>query len=72
MGHSGLNWLKKEIHSRSIYQHHGAVQPHTAIPRLTIVPLRSHTACTDRHWAWEKQPAKLDHSSLAGFDCEIR
>ena len=59
-------------------QYHGAVQPHTAIPTL---PLRPHTAHTDCHWAWEKQPAKanhssldceINHSSLADFDCEIR
>ena len=49
----------------------GAVQPHTAIPRLTRTPLRPHTACTDHHWAWEKQLAKAD-LSLADFDCEIR
>ena len=25
----------------------------------------------DCHWAWEKQPARVDHSSLADFDCEF-
>ena len=42
-----------------------------AIPRVTTAPLRPHTARTDRHWAWEKQPAKPDHSSLADFDCIV-
>ena len=51
MGHSG--------------QHYGAVQPHTAIPRLTIAPLRPHTTRMDHHWAWEKHPANADHSSPA-------
>ena len=52
-------------------QHHRAVQPHTVIPRLTRAPLRPHTTRTNRHWAWEKQPAKPDHSSQADFDCGI-
>ena len=26
----------------------------------------------DHHWAWKKQPAKPEHSSLADFDCGIR
>ena len=45
---------------------------HAVIPRLTRAPLGPHTARTNRHWAWEKQPAKPDHSTLADFDCGIR
>ena len=64
--------MKREFTAEVFIQHHKAVQPHTAIPRLTRAPLRPHTARTDRHWAWEKQSAKPDYSSLADFDCEIR
>ena len=49
-----------------MYSH---VQPCTAIPRLIRAPLRPHMDC---HWAWEKQPAKGDYSSLADLDCENR
>ena len=74
MGYSGLKiGLNEKTFTAQVFiQHHGAVQPHTAIPRLTTAPLRPHATHTDRHWAWEKQPAKTDHSSLADFDYEIR
>ena len=74
MGHSGLKTgLNERKFSAQVFmQHHGAVYPHTAIPRLTRTPLRPHTARTDCHWALEMLPAKPDHSSLADFDCEIR
>ena len=62
----------KEFTVQVFIQHHRAVQPHTAILRLTTAPLRPHTARTDHHCACEKQPAKADHSSLADFDYEIR
>ena len=66
------NWLKwKEFTAQVFGQHHGAAQPHIAIPRLTIAPLRPHTTNMDHHWAWEKQTAKADHSSLVDSDCEI-
>ena len=52
-------------------QHHGAVKPHTAIPRLDRAPLRSRTANMAHHCTWEKQPAKTNYSSVADFDCEI-
>ena len=67
MGDSGV----RKFTGQAFTQHHGAVQPHTAIPRLTRAPLRLHTTRPDHHWAWEKQPAKADHSSLTDFDCEI-
>ena len=70
MGQSGLKTGLNERKTAQVFiQHHGAIQPHTAIPRLTRAPLRPHTAHMDCHWAWEKQPAKADHSSLADFDC---
>ena len=70
MGHSGLKTgLKERKFTAQVFiQHHGAVQPHTAIPRLTIAPLRYHTTHTDHHWAWERQPTKADHSSLADYE----
>ena len=43
----------------------------TATLRLTRAPFMSHIAHTDLHWAWEKQPEKSNHSSLADFDYEI-
>ena len=70
MGHSGLK-TERKFTVQVYIQHHGAVQPHTAIPRLTRAPLRSHTARTDRHWACKKQPAKAEHSSLADFDTKV-
>ena len=73
LGHSslktGLN--ERKITAQVFIQHHRAVQSHTAIPRLTIAPLRPHTTHMDCHWAWKKQPAKAYHSILAGSDCEI-
>ena len=73
MSHSGLKTgqNKRKFTADVFIQHHGAVQPHIAIPRLTRAQLSPHTTHMDRHWAWEKQPAKPDHSSLADFDCEI-
>ena len=71
MGHSGL---KTGLHERKfteeVYiQHHGAVQPHIYshphIYQSSITP--PHTAHTDCHRAWEKQPAKAD-SNLADFE----
>ena len=74
MGYSGLKTglNERKFTAQAFIQYHGAVQPHTTIPRLIRVPLKPHTTHTDFHWAWEKQPAKADHSSLADFDCEFR
>ena len=74
MGHSGLktSYNKRKFTAEVFIQHHGAAQSYTAIPSLARAPLSPHTARMNRHWAWEKQPAKPDHSSLADFDCEIR
>ena len=73
MGHpclkTGLN--KRKLTAQVFIQYHRAVQPHTAIPRLTTASLRPHTAHEDHHWVSQKQPTKTDHSSLADFDCEI-
>ena len=57
MGHSGLKTglNERKFMAKVFVEHHGAVQPHTAIPRLTRVPIRPHTTCTDHHRAWEKQ-----------------
>ena len=66
---TGLN--EKKFTAEVFIQHHGAVQSLTAIPRLTRAPLRLHTARTDLHWAWKKQPAKADYLSPADFGCEI-
>ena len=68
MGHSD----ERKFTAQVFFQYHEAMQPHTAIPRLTRAPLRPCTTRTDHHWAWEKQPAKADHSSLADFNCKIR
>ena len=59
MSHSGLK-LK--------VQHYGAVQPHMVIPRTSLGSQTTHTDC---YCAWEMQPAKAHHSSLADFDCKI-
>ena len=67
---TGLN--ERKFTAQAFIQHYGAVHLHTTTLRQTRAPLVPHTARTDCHWAWEKQPAKLDHSSLADFDCEIR
>ena len=66
MGHLGI---KTGLNNRTITvqvfsQNHGAEQLQPS-PRLTIAPLRPHTTCTDHHSAWEKQPTKANHSSLA-------
>ena len=37
----------------------------------TEPPFGHQTACTDRHCASEKQPAKANHSSVACFEHEI-
>ena len=60
MGHLGLKigLNEKRFTAQVFSQYHGAVQPHTAIPRLTIAPLRLHTTCADRHWAWGKAASK--------------
>ena len=73
MDHPGLktDLNENKFIAEVFIQHHGSVQSHTAIPRLTRAPLRPHAARTNRHWAWEKQPAKADHSSPADFDCKI-
>ena len=59
-----MGYNERKFTAEILIQHHRAVQPHTVIPRLTRTPLRLHTAHMDRHWAWEKQPVKPDHSSL--------
>ena len=58
--------MKENLQYMQVFtQHHGAVQPHdTATPRLTSALLRPQIARMDCHCAWEKQPAKADHSSL--------
>ena len=67
MGHSGLKTgvNERKFTAQVFSQHHRVVQPHTTI---TIAPLRPHTTHTDCHWAWEKHPAKVDHSNLADSD----
>jgi len=47
-----------------IIQHCKAVQPHTANSLLAKSPLKSQTAHKACQWAWEKHPAKADHSNL--------
>jgi len=49
--------------AETFIQHHRAVQPPTAIPRLAKPP--------NRHCGSEKQPAKADHLSVACFEHEI-
>ena len=73
MDHSGITTglNERKLSVQVFSQHHGAIQPQTVIPWLTITPLRLHTTCTDHHQAWEKQPAKADYSSVADSDCEI-
>ena len=63
--------MKRKFTAQAFSQYHRAVQLHTAIHRLTIIPLMPHTARTDHYKTWEKQPAKADHSCLADSDCEI-
>ena len=52
-------------------QHHRAVQSLTTIPTLAKLPFGHQTAFTYLHCAWEKQPAKADHSSVACFEYGI-
>ena len=72
MGHLGFktDYNGTKFTAEVFIQHHRAVQLHTAISRLTRAPLRPRTVHSDFHWACEKQPAKPDHSNLAGCDCE--
>ena len=53
MGHQGIKTGLNEtkITAQVFIQHHGALQPHTTISRMTRAPLRSHTTHTDCHWA---------------------
>ena len=69
MGHSWLKigYNKSKFTAQDIIQHHEVVQPHTAIYWLARSPLRCLTARKARHRAWEKQPAKADHSNLGDF-----
>ena len=75
MGHSGLiiGLHERKFIAQVYIQYHryGAVQRSAAISRLTRAPLSPLTARTDCHWAWEKQPAKADHSNLVDFGCEL-
>ena len=73
MGHPGLTtgYNESTYTAQVFIQHHGSVQPHTAIPRLARASLGPQTAIMDCHCAWKKQPAKADHSSLADIDYEI-
>jgi len=52
-------------------QYQRAVQPFTVIPRLAKSPFGHQTACTDRHLASEKQPAKADHLIVAFSEYKI-
>jgi len=63
--------MKGNLQQTPFFQYHRAVQPLTTIPRLAKPPFGHPTACTDRHFASEKQPAKADHSSVACFEYEI-
>ena len=49
MGNSGIKtgYNERKFTAQVFIQHYGAVQPHTATPWLTRVPLRPHTARTD-------------------------
>jgi len=62
MGHSELKNESKFI-AQDIIQHHEVVQLHIAISWLAKSPLKSQTTHKACQWAWEKQPAKADHSA---------
>ena len=60
-------WVKMKGNSQQIYLNstpRSCTATHSH-PQADQSSIKAHTACTDRHWAWEKQPAKVDHSSLA-------
>jgi len=63
--------IKGKFTAGAFVQHHRAVQPLTVIVRLAKPSFRHQTARTDCHCASEKQPAKVDHSSVACFEYEI-
>ena len=72
MGHSGLRtgYNERTFTAQVIVQHHGAVQPHTAISRLARAPSRPQITHTARHCALKKQPAKADHFTLVNCGSE--
>ena len=73
MGHSWLKICrnKSKFSAQDIIQHHEVVLPHTTIYWSAKSPLRCLTACKVHHRAWEKQPAKADHSNLGDFVGDI-
>ena len=58
---SELAKMKGNLRYRPLSQHHGAVQPHTAISWLARAPSIPQTTRMARHRALKKQPAKADH-----------
>ena len=65
---SKLSKSESRFTAQVFVQHHGALWPDTAIPRLARVLLGPRCARMGCHCAWEKQLVEADYSSL---DCEI-
>ena len=68
MGHSEIFKLA-EMKGDVFIQHHSAVQPLKAIPKLAKLP--DHSYGSPVHCTTERQPAKADHLSSACFEREI-
>jgi len=71
MGFKLTGWNEGKSLADVFIKHYRVMQPLTAIHRLAKLSFGSHAPRMHCYCATEKQPAKVDHLSVACFKCEI-